>query len=896
MIKKNIILTILPFILLLFPILSFTKLKPGFQLWYSGFTPNIAGQGYAGVASKNSAYNSLINPANIATISNLRIFSSGNISLPEWGGIFGISAPIAAGGNLYLATQFLSYDSTSLTRIGYGKKVRSDLAFGIEGILTINNSSTIQIGGGVSFGILWLPTYLNSKKLGWGFFDFSLGSKLKMVFYPVGGISLNPSPEFILQTGIEATFMKYKNAQWKFLSDFAIGIVPLPTRGSVHLQTWLSLGTTWTFWDIWDISTGVILGNFGLGFGNNKLLPYTFGTALRHKWDDFSFKIFYAFGGQKFYNKVEYLHNIGIELGFGGSKSQESIIHLSIGEDNINIFSPNNDLIQDTITLYPYISGISNINTWRLIIQDNKDKIIRTFEKGIEPINNKYTIKTFFKAYFLPNNKDTIPKQIIWDGKNQKSQNIPDGKYQASLQIRYNEDELKISPIKTIILDNTPPYALVQVSNKYLYLGDYPSNQLVFIQKLSSDPWTAKLIDQSSNNEISSWVWSSNQNYITNIWKLKNPDRITIPSGKYIYSISSYDKAGNFYITNISNINIITEKRKFNIKSDHLSFSPNNDTYLDNIDISINYSSIIGLKKSYFSIYTESGNKIYSQELSIDNFPSNIVWSGKDKQNKNINDGEYLVVLENYFDDKIRIDSNPLMITIDITPPNFNAEFTPKRFSPDNDKINDKLKINISSEDPNEVQEWILTIKNTNQQVLQSFTNNQANGILLWDINNKKIVNSSEELIFEIKISDKLGNTLNTPIHSIRVDVLTDSHDKNLILNPITAYFEEGRGVLSGNIFPYLEQLWEYIKHYPNDKIKIISQASFLEAQNSEYEAYRLGILRGDSIKEYLINKGLNQKNILIEVKISDNKNQTKQKELRKVKVYIEKDLLKENK
>lgn len=865
-------------------------LDPGSQLWYSGFNSGIAAQGYAGVGSKNSGFYSLLNPASSATTENIRFFSSGNIIGDDWGGTFGISSPIKPGGTLYVGSQYLSFDETSMTHIGYGKKIRSDLAFGIEGILTIHPTALKNnIGGGFTLGLLWLPKDFIPISKGWGFIDFSIGGTFKTIFFPTAKTCFNPIPEMLLQFGMEATFMKYKNAQWKFVLDYSIGFVPLSSP-DIHLQTWLSIGTTLTFWNVWNLSVGTILGNHGLGFGVNQLLPYTFGTALGYEWDHFSFKLAYAFGGSEFFDKTEYLHTIGLELGIGTKKSTNMSAVLSVlyNENSTNYFSPNKDLIQDLVYLLPSIVGTFPIDAWRINIINTKGQVVRTFEDQLQKVDNKFTAKRFFYNYFLPTTSNNIPTKIIWDGLDNDNKIVPEGSYSVIMYARYNENQSLTSSTNTIIVDLTKPTAKLSITkkNRFLYLGDDPTMAFTVDQQLSSiDPWSAKLIDNTDNKKIDDWYWKEGKAPTNNSWQLQNPKRINIASGTFSYIVTSYDKAGNFNEQIISNITIETQARKPKITSKKINFSPNNDGEFDIISINVDYTAILGLERSYLVVYDETGKKIYSQEQNINNLPSLLTWNGKNNDHKIASDGQYLIVLEQHYTDK-QIDSPPLIVTLDNTPPLFDIQFSPKRFSPNSDGIDDVLKIDFSAKDIHNISNWIISIK-YKDKVIHTFKGTTNTNRFFWYPDTK--VKSAEILDFEIFIQDTLGNNINKKFHEIQIDILTDLKDKNLIITENIAYFEPEFGIISDQLFAYLDELWSYYKMNPQDNIKILAQAYYQEAQSSKTEAYKLGIIRGNAIKQYLISKGINTKNIEIEIKIYDEKDPKKQKELRQPKIYIDK-------
>ncbi|MGL4676210.1 MAG: gliding motility-associated C-terminal domain-containing protein [Brevinema sp.] len=858
-----------------------TALTPGSQLWYSGFNAGISAQGYGGIGSKYSGFYSFINPASSAFTENIRIFSSGNISENEWGLSFGLSTPINPGGILYTGSQYLSYDGTSLTHMGYGKKVRSDLAFGVEGLLAIHPTARQRvIGGGVSLGILWNPNDPLPIKDGWGFADFSFGSVLKTVVYPTGETCFNPSPEFLFQLGIEATIMHYTYARWKFIVDYSIGVVPLSYYKSVHFQTWTSIGTTFTIANIWDISIGTILGNHSLGFGSNKLLPYTFGTALGYQWDTFSFKLSYTFGGQEFFEKVEYIHSIGLELGLGNKKT--SHVGASLSTKNhlnlTNYFSPNGDLVQDTITFLPRVQG--TIDAWRLIIIDNQGNFVRSFEGIQNTVDDQFHIGTFFYNYFVPTRSHNTPSEILWDGKDNQGAILVDGVYRAFLSIRYNENIFTSSQTNTIILDTIKPSASLEIKQKYLYLGEDTKSELQIHQTLSvDDPWSAKLIDNSDSRIVAQWFWKKGEAPKNVLWKLANPKRINVTHGDFSYIVSSYDQAGNFTEEKIQDIMIETRLRKPEITILNKKFSPNNDGVFDQIIIIPDYSITTGLEKICLSVYNEAGTKIY-QNILKGNLPKTLQWDGINNSGRIATEGNYLITVEQHYKDSKQFHSQALVVALDITPPMFETTFQPKRFSPDNNGVDDVLKIDFSAQDLHNIGKWTITIKNSNNSVLHTFQGKEQEKKLFWNPDN---LSSQESIFFEIMIQDELGNTINTPFHQLTIDTLLDSH--GFIQTKNKAYFEEGFGILASTMFPYLDEIWE--SYTPGDSITILAQAYLSESEDSQFTANKIALSRGNAAKAYLINKGILETNIDLEVQTHNEKNKKKQGQLRQLQVYL---------
>ncbi len=861
-------------LLFIFMIFSFIPtFAEGEQLWYSGFNGNITATGYGGLAVKDS-YN-FLNPA--ANAENIRLFSSGNISSDGWGGSFGISTPVELGGIFFAGTQHLNFDDTYLVNVGYGKNVQSELAFGLEGLLSIHpNVTSGVIGGGFRMGFLWSPDFHIENN--WGFGDFSLGAVWKMLVHPTGETCNNPTPEMLWQVGIDATIMKYSQARWKFILDYSVGFVPFGE--DIYFQTWASLGTTFTFWDIWDISAGTILGNNGLGFGDNQVLPYTVGTSIHHEWDSFSAKIAYSFGGQKFFDQPEYIHTVALELGIGQkpSTNRAAVLTTKNHQQLTNYFSPNEDLMLDTVVFQSHIMG-KNINGWELVIVNSRGAVVRTFKEDETKADSK--VGAFVYNYFMPTRSLYIPNQIVWDGKDNQCEYVPEGVYRAMLTAKYDENKQISSEINTIIVDTTKPSGIINIREPYVFLGDDPTSVLKIGQTLSSnDPWTAKLVDNADNKVVAQWFWKKGEVPTFIEWQLDNPKRINVGYGKFSYIASSFDQAGNYTEERFTNITIETRKRNPRITINKSKFSPANG---DTVTITPKYGVTTGLTNSILSVYDQSGKKVHSIPQNVTNLSKEIVWNGTDNNKKIVGDGLYIVALEQYYIDKEQFDSPPLLVEVDTTPPLFRTDITPRRFSPDGDNINDALKIDFTVLDAHDLAKWTISILNNDDVVLCRFQGRDSEKSFFWYPN--KRLSSGELLYFNIEICDDLGNKLETIFHELRVDILLDKEGR--IITENQAFFEEGLSNLSTEMYSYLNEIWEYYKYNPKDKIRVLTRASFQEASMNRAETEKLAVSRANATKSYLMSKGINDNNIEIEVHVFNEKNEKRQQALRQLQIFL---------
>jgi len=257
--------------------------------------------------------------------------------------------------------------------------------------------------------------------------------------------------------------------------------------------------------------------------------------------------------------------------------------------------SPNNDGVQDELTVPLSIQDKRYISEWAFIITDEAGAIVRTIgNKYTKPatatdvLRNLFSGKSFgefiqnLKKTFEPKQGVTIPETILWNGVLDSGEIAPDGTYYYHLSAKDdNGNEAKTNSF-TVVIDNTPPHIeLTQPSEAAKIFGAANKSTLSIVQTGSvEDLWTAQ-ISNTQGNTARTFTWK-NASPETIIWDGKDDNGVPASDGVYSYKITAVDKAGNVSeAAQITNIIYDAVPRSVNLMVRGSPFSPNNDGVKD---------------------------------------------------------------------------------------------------------------------------------------------------------------------------------------------------------------------------------------------------------------------------------------------------------------------------
>ncbi|MFW6343665.1 MAG: FlgD immunoglobulin-like domain containing protein, partial [Sediminispirochaetaceae bacterium] len=328
--------------------------------------------------------------------------------------------------------------------------------------------------------------------------------------------------------------------------------------------------------------------------------------------------------------------------------TKETPVFLSVDK---TAFSPNNSGVKDELYIEPKLEVVEDVVDYTLSIypadSDDDSEPVRTF-KGTR----------------------RVPDRIVWDGRNEDGDVVPDGEYRAEIRVEYRHT-IEEASYGTFAVDTE--YPAVEIEAEYGLFspdGDGHRDTVVIKQEGSrEDLWQGELLDEEGET-VATAFWKGRPGNYT--WDGTDDAGNTAPDGEYIYRISAEDEAGNRTEESSEPITVDTRGTNIFVTADSDKLAPNGDGNFEEIA----FSTIVNLKEGveswYLEIGTIAGNvqKRFEGEKRI---PSQIIWDGKNEDGEYV-EGRYTARFGVEYEKGNRPEAESLPFVLDITPPKANVE------------------------------------------------------------------------------------------------------------------------------------------------------------------------------------------------------------------------------
>ena len=442
-----------------------------------------------------------------------------------------------------------------------------------------------------------------------------------------------------------------------------------------------------------------------------------------------------------------------------GNTSQKAIVSNIIYDAiprsvNLSIqgspFSPNNDSVKDTISVFPSVQNTSGLMSTKIEILDKTGKIYRTIELDKEKfINNEIS-------------------SIEYDGKDDKGYFLFDGEYQLAFSAIFNNgQEPKMS--RNIIIDNLAPRASLYAESDVLSPdGDGNKDTITFVQTASSEKlWNASVVDQYGNS-VKTWSFGGiPPEQIT--WDGIDDKGNLATDGFYYYVLSATDSAGNTGTYKTENgFELDTQKTEIILKTNDVAFSPNGDGVKDVLEFTPIIKNTSGIDSYSLSVLDSKGN-VVRRWNDTKNLPSVFKWNGLSDEGERCSDGNYTATLQTISKNGSEAFATTQPFTLDTVYPKIDSLNLPYlAFSPNEDGKKDVLKVELetSNEDL-----WQGSIKSSKNEVVQNLAWQGKATSFDWngtDEEGNLVKDGTYQ--FEISCTDKAGNKVAKKIDNIQMD------------------------------------------------------------------------------------------------------------------------------
>jgi len=191
-------------------------------------------------------------------------------------------------------------------------------------------------------------------------------------------------------------------------------------------------------------------------------------------------------------------------------------------------FSPNNDGVDDNITINPDYIVKEGIVNWKLGIENSSGVLVKTYEGTAS---------------------DMIPESFTWNGED-KDGLVKEGKYQVAFAVEYEKGNLGSTITKsTFTLDVSPPTVLVDISPLPFSPDNDGENDKLTIKVNVSDPsgvrqWSAVIYDPAEHAFMDLPSAQFKNNVFTWDGKSKSGELVQSASD-YVFAVTAIDKLGN---------------------------------------------------------------------------------------------------------------------------------------------------------------------------------------------------------------------------------------------------------------------------------------------------------------------------------------------------------------
>ena len=532
-------------------------------------------------------------------------------------------------------------------------------------------------------------------------------------------------------------------------------------------------------------------------------------------------------------------------------------------------FSPNGDGVADAVTLSPESQSATAVRSWSLTVLDPAEAKVRGFTGS-----------------------GSLPAKLAWDGKKDDGTRASDGLYHAALEVRYVTSEVESVRSVEMTLDTTAPSITVSIDIALFSPdGDGRKDAVNFTQdSVPGDTWEGRLLD-SSGKAVRSWTWKDKVAGFA--WDGTDAEGNRVADGNYRYLVRSEDPAGNKAERSVDRIAVDTRQTQAFVTASAAGFSPNGDGAFDDMSFGLVVRLADGVDSWRLAMVDEGGKerRVFSGK-GASTIPARQAWDGRAADGA-IVQGVYAASFTIDYLKGDRAEAKSGQFTLDVQGPKVALSTSPRYFSPDNDGVDDELKIALAVDDASVVDSWRFEIievavseSATAKRAERAFFTWSGRGKpaerLVWDGRSQKgeLVEAATDYPYRLTIVDALGNSTVTE-GAISVDVLVIRDGDRLkikvpsiVFRPNFADFKDLSPEVLERNSEVLKRIAQILNRFKEYKIRVEGHANSISKMGGQSqsavdkeetsELLPLSTSRADLVMQKLIEYGVDPKRLSV--------------------------------
>lgn len=289
-----------------------------------------------------------------------------------------------------------------------------------------------------------------------------------------------------------------------------------------------------------------------------------------------------------------------------------------------------------------------------------------------------------------------IPSQISWNGRNNRHNFVPEGRYLLSVRVTDSEGNRARSEPLPIMVDNTAPEASVGLAyNVFSPDGDGSRDTLPIRQNADGAPSWSGEIRRRDGSVVRSWSWEAEVPE-TLSWDGSTDAGEGVGDGNYRYVLTGVDRAGNRVVAGQRNIEVDTGEYGARLSPSSAAFSPNGDNRRDNITFDPAIPEDADAAEWRFAILNDADETVVSRE-GVGPLPEEFTFSGNRDGNP-LPEGAYRGRLSVVYRNGEGAEATTDPVILDLEAPSASVALSSRQFSPNGDGEQEELRVTLESD------------------------------------------------------------------------------------------------------------------------------------------------------------------------------------------------------